>query len=81
MISIIYESKVENNVLYVKAVLEDMVKVFSGDRYDPEEYGPALCETSIELEGDDLVPDNDDELIEYLEQLNVDWKIIDPEEM
>ena len=81
MISIIYESKVENNVLYVKAVLEDMVKVFSGDRYDPEEYGPALCETSIELEEDDLVPDNDDELIEYLEQLNVDWKIIDPEEM
>jgi len=81
MISVIYESKVENNVLYVKAVVEDMVKVFSGNMYEPEEYGPALCETSIELEEDDMIPQNDAELVQYLEQLNVDWEVIDPEEM
>jgi len=81
MISVIYESKVENNVLYVKAVVEDMVKVFSGDRYDPEEYGPALCKTKVELEDNELIPSDDDGLIEYLEYLDVDWEIIDPEEM
>lgn len=81
MISIIYESKVEDNVLYVKAVVEDMVKVFSGNKYEPEEYGPALCETSVELEDNELIPSDDDGLIDYLEHLNVDWEVIDPEEM
>jgi hypothetical protein len=81
MISVIYESKTEENILYVKAVVEDMICVFSGTRYDPPEYGPGLCETSIELEEDDIVPDNDDDLINFLEERNVDWKVIEIEEI
>ena len=81
MISIIYETKTEGKSLYVKAVVEDMICVFSGNRYDPPEYGPAICETTVELESDDVVPTNDDDLIDFLEDRNVNWKVIEIEEI
>lgn len=81
MISLIYESKIEKSTLYVKAVVEDMICIFSGDQYDPPEYGPGICEAIIELEDDDIVPDNDDELIDFLEERYIDWKTIEIEEI
>lgn len=81
MISVIYETKTEKNVLYVKAVVEDMIRVFSGSRYEPPEYGPGLCEATIELEDDEVVPENDDELISFLEARYIDWKVIEVEDI
>ena len=43
----------------------------------PAEYGPALCEASFELSEDEMLPDNEYEIIQFIEKLNLDWKIID----
>lgn len=81
MISLIYESKIEKNTLYIKAVIEDMICIFSGDQYDPPEYGPGLCEATIELEDGEIVPESDDELINFLEERYINWQLIEIEEI
>lgn len=71
----------EDKTFYVTAVVEDVVQVYSQTMYDPAEYGPALCEASFTIEDDELaevvVPDNDNDLIEFLEELDVEWKVMD----
>ncbi len=76
MISLIYQIEQTENEIYVKAVIEDMVQVYAQTYYEPAEYGPALCEASFTIDEDEVLPDNEDEIIEYLENLDLDWKII-----
>jgi hypothetical protein len=60
----------ESGVVKVSAVIEDSL-------YDPAEYGPAICEASFELDEDEIIPDDEDKLIQFLENLNLDWILID----
>lgn len=80
MITIIYDISKEGDKVTVKAVVEDSVLVYSGTNYDPPEYGPALCEASFELEENEILPGDEDQLIDYLERLNLDWEVIPEEE-
>jgi len=36
----------------------------------------ALCEASFELEENEILPKDEDDLIDYLESLNLDWEVI-----
>ena len=63
--------------IYVAAVIEDAVQVYAQTMYDPTEYGPALCEASFTLEEDEILPDNEDELIQFLEDLDLNWDLVD----
>ncbi len=63
--------------IYVAAVIEDAVQVYAQTMYDPAEYGPALCEASFTLEEDEILPDNEDELIQFLEDLDLNWDLVD----
>ncbi len=67
----------EFGIVNVNAIVEDMVMVTPQSYHYPAEYGSALCEASFELEEDEVLPDNEDCLIQYLESLNLDWIIID----
>lgn len=67
----------EDGRIYVSAVVEDMVETYSQTLYDPAEYGPALCETSFSVSDDEILPDNDLELIQYLEDLDLSWELVD----
>lgn len=80
MITLIYDIQQENDFVTVKAVVEDMVLIYPATNSDPEEYGPALCEASFNLEENELLPKDDDQLIDYLESLNLDWNIIPKDE-
>lgn len=71
---------VDDGTVYVSAVVEDVVLTYSQTFYDPAEYGPALCEASFTLNDDECIPDNDYELIEFLEQLDLDWQLVDNSE-
>jgi hypothetical protein len=62
--------------IYVTANVEDVVVIFNQTLYDPAEYGPALCEASFYL-GDDTLPEDEQELIQYLEDLDLDWQLVD----
>lgn len=81
MISLIYSLKKDNNQVIVEAVIEDMVLVREQTKYEPEEYGPALCRASFELEEDEELPENDDELIDYLDDRYLEWQILSEEEI
>jgi hypothetical protein len=67
----------DNGNIYVTAMVEDTVQTYAQTYYDPAEYGPALCEASFTVDDDEILPDNDYELIEYLEKLDLDWQLID----
>jgi len=66
---------------YVTAIVEDVALVYAQTYYDPAEYGPALCETTFTIDNEELrslvIPDNDEELIKFLEELDLTWEIVD----
>ena len=67
----------EFGVVTVNAIIEDSILVYEQTLYDPPEFGPGLCEASFELDEDETLPDNEYELIQYLEKLDLDWFLID----
>jgi hypothetical protein len=67
----------DENATYVCAVVEDAIQTYAQTHYDPAEYGSALCEASFILSDDEILPENEKELIEFLEGLDLDWKLVD----
>ena len=67
----------ENGIVYVTAIIEDAVMTRHQTYYDPPEYSPALCEASFEFGIDSTLPDNENDLICFLEKLDLDWNLID----
>lgn len=67
----------EDRTVYVSAVVEEAVEIYGQTLYDPVEYGPALCEASFELDEDEILPDNEHELIQYLDNLDLMWNLVD----
>jgi hypothetical protein len=67
----------EDGNVYVTALVDNVVLTYSQTLYDPPEYGSALCEASFALDEDEILPDNEYELIELLEDLNLDWELVD----
>lgn len=80
MISVIYDIIKTEDHVKVKAIVEDSVQTYAATLIDPPEYGPALCEASFELEENEILPKDEDDLIEYLESLNLDWEVIPEDE-
>lgn len=79
MISLIYQVDKFEDEVTVKAVVEDMVQVYPATMEEPAEYGPALCIASFTLDEEEVLPENEDELIDYLEKLDLDWEIVKDE--
>lgn len=77
MISVIETIEKTENKVFVRAIVEDMVQVYPATLYDPPEYGPAVCEASFELDEDELLPNGEDSLIDYLNDLDLNWQIVD----
>lgn len=67
----------EFGVVTVTAIIEDSILVHEQTLYDPPEFGPGLCEASFELDEEEMLPDNEYDLIQYLEKLDLDWILID----
>jgi hypothetical protein len=67
----------DDGTVYVSAIVEDMIQVHRQTHYEPAENGPALCEAEFYLSEDDILPDNDHELIQFLENLDLDWQVVD----
>jgi hypothetical protein len=76
MILSIDELRQENDLVFVKAVIEDAVQTYSQTYYEPPEYGPALCESSFYLDEDEELPENEEQLLNYLNSLSLDWEVL-----
>lgn len=66
----------EGDEVYVSAVVDDITLVYPQTYNDPAEYGSALCESSFYI-GEDTLPEDDEELIKYLNSLNLEWDLVD----
>jgi len=75
MITLVYDVRQEDDRVTVTAVVEDTKLVYPATQFEPAEYGPALCEASFYLDEGELLPSDDEQLIEYLENLNLDWEL------
>ena len=67
----------DDGSVYVSAIVEDTVQTHSQTLYDPPEYGPALCEACFTLEEDECLPDTKHELLQFLENLDLEWELVD----
>jgi hypothetical protein len=61
----------------VTAVVEDMRLLYRATRFEPEEWAPALCSASFELDKDEQIPTDEDGFCSYLDQLDLHWQLID----
>jgi len=76
MIISINEIKKEDDSVSVIALLEDSFTSYHGSYYDPPEYSSGYCESSFYLDENELLPVNEKELIDYLNNLNLDWRLL-----
>jgi hypothetical protein len=67
----------EDGNIFVSAIIEDAVQTHAPTLYDPPEYGPALCEACFILEEDEILPDNEHELLQFIEGLDLTWDLVD----
>jgi hypothetical protein len=76
MILSIDEIKQEDDLVSVRAVVEDAIQTYSQTYYDPPEYGPALCESSFYLDEDKIIPKDEEQLLNYLNSLDIFWEVL-----
>ena len=67
----------EDETVYVTAVVDDIIQVYSSTLYDPAEYGSALCEASFSLCEDEVLPEDEDELTKFVDKLDLEWNLVD----
>jgi hypothetical protein len=77
MISLIYDLIREENQITVYAIIEDIILTHNQTQYDPPEYGPGLCKASFTLSEDDELPENDYDLVRFIENLDLNWELED----
>ena len=66
-----------DRTVYVTAVVEDMVQTNEQTWYEPAEFGPATCESFFYLEEDEMLPEDEEELKDYIDKLDLDWRLVD----
>jgi len=64
---------VEKDYCYIEAIVEDAALAKAQTLIDPPEFGPALCSTSFETNGEEI-PSDDKKLIEFLDDRFVSWR-------
>ena len=61
----------------VTAVVDDMRLLYRATRFEPEEWAPALCQATIELDPEESIPLDEDGFCAYLNQLDPQWELLD----
>ena len=73
----IEDTFIDGNDVTVTAVVEDMRLLYRATRYEPDEWAPALCSTSFELDPGESIPTDEDGFCSYLDQLDLHWQLVD----
>jgi hypothetical protein len=61
----------------VTAVVEDMRLLYRATYYEPEEWAPALCSATFQLDEGEQIPLDEDSFCSYLDQLDLYWQLVD----
>jgi hypothetical protein len=73
----IENTTIDGSNVTVTAVVEDMRLLYKATRDDPEEWAPALCTTSFELDPEQPIPTDEDSFCNYLSDLSLNWELVD----
>jgi hypothetical protein len=74
---VIEETIIDGIYVTVTAIVEDMRLLFKATRDEPEEWAPALCTTSFELDPELPMPTSEDDFCNYLTDLDLRWELVD----
>jgi len=61
----------------VTAVVDEMRLLYHATHLDPEEWAPALCTTTVELDPEEPIPLDEDGFCAYLNQLDPQWELVE----
>lgn len=64
----------------VTAVVDEMRLLYRASRHEPEEWSPALCQATIELDPEEPIPLDEDGFCHYLDDLDPQWQVLDMSE-
>lgn len=73
----IEDTFIDGTNVTVTAVVEDMRLLYRASRYEPEEWAPALCTASFQLDEGEQIPTDEDGFCGYLDQLDLYWQLVD----
>jgi hypothetical protein len=73
----IEDTTIDGTNVTVTAVVEDMRLLYRATRFEPEEWCPALCSASFELDPDESIPTDEDNFCSYLSNLDLQWQLVD----
>ena len=73
----IEDTFIEGSNVTVTAVVDDMRLLYRATRFEPEEWAPALCQATIELDPEEPIPLDEDGFCSYLDQLDPYWQLVD----
>lgn len=68
---------VYDNVVRVRAIVDNVRRISLQTLYDKEECGPALCSTEVHIGDDYCPPKSEQDVIEMINEHCIDWRIID----
>ena len=72
----IEETTINGYEVTVTAVVDEMRLIYRSTYLDPEEYAPALCRTSFELDEGEQIPLDEDGFCDYLAKLDPNWELL-----
>lgn len=67
----------DNNHVRVTAVVDEMRLLYRATRYEPDEWAPALCQATIQLDPGEQIPLDEDGFCSYLDHLDPQWEVLD----
>jgi hypothetical protein len=73
----IEDTIIKDTNVTVTAVVENMRLLYHASHYEPEEWCPALCSASFELDEDQQIPTDEAGFCSYLDSLDLEWQLID----
>lgn len=73
----IEDTFIDGSNVTVTAVVEDMRLLYRASRYEPEEWAPALCTATFQLDEGESIPTDEDGFCSYLDQLDLYWQLVD----
>jgi hypothetical protein len=65
----------------VTAVVDEMRLLYHATHLDPEEWAPALCTTTVELDPQEPIPLDEDGFCTYLDQLDPQWQLVERDDL
>lgn len=73
----IEDTSIDGSDVTVTAVVEDMRLLYRATYYEPEEWAPALCSATFQLDEGEQIPLDEDGFCSYLDSLDLYWQLVD----